>query len=261
MTAAACASPLAAQTDYYNTDAGRPVRVEDAYPIERRAFELQAAPLRLERSRGGQYRWGIEPEFAYGIFPRTQVEVGVPLAWIDAEPGVRTTGVAGIDIGILHNLNVETRLPALALAAEVLLPVGKLGPDKAYPSLKGIATKTFAWARFHVNGQYTFGSADDDVGAAPAIGAQAAEVSRWMAGVAIDRTFPLRSLLLTGELFAERGLHEADETEWNAGVGTRYQLSPRWAADAGVGRRITGADQTWSLTVGGAYAFGLPWSR
>ena len=38
-----------AQTDYYNTDAGRPVTVEDAFPVERYAFELQAAPLRLER--------------------------------------------------------------------------------------------------------------------------------------------------------------------------------------------------------------------
>ncbi|MDQ3950355.1 MAG: hypothetical protein M3282_08405, partial [Gemmatimonadota bacterium] len=56
------AAPLAAQTDYYNTDAGRPVQIEDAYPVERRAFEIQAAPLRLERARGGVYHWGIEPE-------------------------------------------------------------------------------------------------------------------------------------------------------------------------------------------------------
>ncbi|MBA2669021.1 MAG: hypothetical protein H0U67_01455, partial [Gemmatimonadetes bacterium] len=32
-------APLAAQTDYYNTDAGRPVRIEDAHPVERYAFE------------------------------------------------------------------------------------------------------------------------------------------------------------------------------------------------------------------------------
>ena len=29
-----------AQTDYYNTDRGRPVEIEDAYPTERYAFEL-----------------------------------------------------------------------------------------------------------------------------------------------------------------------------------------------------------------------------
>src|SRR5215213_2714705 len=42
-------APAGAQTDYYNTDEGRPVRVEDAYPTERYAFELQLAPVRLER--------------------------------------------------------------------------------------------------------------------------------------------------------------------------------------------------------------------
>jgi hypothetical protein len=207
------------------------------------------------------YRWGIEPEFAFGILPRTQLEIGVPLAWIDAGVGGRTTGVAGVDIGMLHNLNVETRIPAFAVAADVLLPVGNLGPNTTYTSFKAIATKTMPWARFHVNAQYTFGDADDATGAVRARGAQVAEVTRWMAGVAVDRTLPLRSLLLTGELFAERGLHDADETEWVAGVGSRYQLSPRWAVDAGLGRRLGGADETWSLTVGGAYAFGLPWSR
>ena len=33
-------STARAQTDYYNTDAGRPVRIEDAYTLERRGFEL-----------------------------------------------------------------------------------------------------------------------------------------------------------------------------------------------------------------------------
>lgn len=39
-------SRLAAQTDYYNTDAGRPVQVEDAYATERYAFEMKLAPVR-----------------------------------------------------------------------------------------------------------------------------------------------------------------------------------------------------------------------
>ena len=81
---AAVSGRLAAQTDYYNTDAGRPVRIEDAYPVERYAFEAQVAPLRLERADGGGYHWEIEPELAYGIFPRTQVEVGLPLTFQDA---------------------------------------------------------------------------------------------------------------------------------------------------------------------------------
>jgi hypothetical protein len=39
---------LFAQTDFYNTSAGRPVRIEDAVPVEYRAVELNMAPLRLD---------------------------------------------------------------------------------------------------------------------------------------------------------------------------------------------------------------------
>jgi hypothetical protein len=59
--ALAFAPPAQAQTDYYNTDAGRPLRIEDAYTTERYAFELQLAPMRIDRTRGGEYSWSMEP--------------------------------------------------------------------------------------------------------------------------------------------------------------------------------------------------------
>jgi hypothetical protein len=237
----ALGAPAAAQTDYYNTDKGRPVQIEDAAPVERYAFELQLAPVRLERESGGTYRWEIAPEIAYGIAPRTQLEVGFPLAFVDAGDDGRAEGLAGIEIGALHNLNLETRtLPALALAGEVLLPVGGLAPDETYASVKGIATRTFSWARFHVNGQDAAG-----------------EASRWMAGVAVDRTFPLRSLLVTADVFAEQPLVEDDELRWTAEAGFRYQTSPQFNIDFGVGRRFAGGEQGWFLTFGAAHAFAV----
>jgi hypothetical protein len=261
------ARPVVAQTDYYNTDAGRPITIEDAYPVERRAVEFQVAPLRLERARGGVYNWGIEPEVAVGILPRTQLEVGFPLAFVEGGGGRRSSGLAGVELSVLHNLNVETSIPALAVVGDVLIPAGGLGPGRAYPSLKGIATKTFAWARFHVNGQYTFGdrlTAADVIGGPPAgedIGPGAAELSQWQAGVAVDRPFPLRSLLVTGEVFARRPLRAGEDVEWNTGTGFRYQLSPRVAADAGAGYRLTGDDKGWFATFGAAVVVGLPWPR
>src|SRR3712207_3369837 len=95
------ARPAAAQTDYYNTDAGRPVTIEDASPIERRAFEIQAAPLRVERLGPGVYTWALEPEVAYGVLPRTQAEVGFPLALIDGSGVGRRSGLAGVDLSLL----------------------------------------------------------------------------------------------------------------------------------------------------------------
>ncbi|MEX2177803.1 MAG: transporter [Gemmatimonadaceae bacterium] len=240
-----------AQTDYYNTDRGRPFHIEDAYPVERRAFELQAAPLRLERGAGGVYHWSVEPELAYGILPRTQLEVGVPLSYVDAAGG-STSGVAGVHVSVLHNLNVETSLPALAVGARALLPVGALAPDDPYFSFAGIATRTFTWMRFHVNGEYT-------VGDEPAIGAGTGELSRWSAGIAMDKTFPLRSLLVGAEFVARQPLSGSSEMVFVAGTGLRYQRTPRWAIDGGIGKHLTGDDRAWYVTFGSAYAFGLPW--
>ena len=256
------ASPLRAQTDYYNTDAGRPVLMEDAYALERRGLELQVAPVRLSRARGGAYTWGLEPELAIGFANRTQFEIGLPVAFIDGAAGRRgSVGISGVDMSVLYNLNAETRIPAFAIAGEVLLPVGQFGPPRAYPSLKGIMTRTFPTIRVHANAQYTFGKdIDGNTGAPIGAAAQSIEVSRWIAGAAVDRTLALRSLLMTAELYARKPLDITEELEWNTGVGVRYQLSPRWAMDGGIGRALTGDSQAWYLTAGGAYAFGLPWN-
>ena len=249
------ASAASAQTDYYNTDAGRPITVEDASAIERRAVEIQVAPLRLERARGGVYSWGIEPEIAVGVLPRTQIEIGAPLVYRDLGAGLRSTGLAGVEIAALHNLNLETSIPALAVGGEVLLPVGPLGPERTYASLKGIATKTLSWARFHVNGQYTFGESESPEDGA----AHGAELSRWMGGLAVDRTMPLRSLLLTAELVAREPMAELADVAWETAAGARYQLSPRVAVDGGAGYRLTD-DGGWFVTFGAALSLGLPWS-
>ena len=267
VVALAATAPLRAQTDYYNTDLGRPLQIEDYLALERYGFELQAAPLRVERARGGVYNWGVEPELAYGILPRTQLEVGLPFAYVDAGPlGGRASGLAGIDVSVLHQLNAETAIPGLAVVGEALLPAGGLGPDRAYASAKAIATRTLSWARFHANAQYTFGArlpgdaetADGGTRGSDELGAGAVELSRWTAGLAADRTLPLRSLLLAGELYARQPLRRGEDVEVASTVGVRYQQSPRWALDGGVGRRLTGDDQGWYATFGTAYAFGLP---
>jgi len=237
-----------AQTDYYNTDAGRPITVEDAYPVERHAFELQLAPLRLWRS-AGTYTWALEPELAYGLLPRTQLEVGLPLVYADPREGPRSTGVAGLDVGVLHNLNVETRtLPAFGVAAELLAPVGSLAPDRAYLSLKGIATRTWSLARLHLNGAYTLGDSPGEESAGH-------DLARWTAGAAVDHAFPLQSVLVTAELVAEGPMVDDATTEWRTGAGLRWQRTPRLALDVGGGVRLNGGERPWYLTFGGAYAF------
>ncbi|MES2178040.1 MAG: hypothetical protein V4550_09265 [Gemmatimonadota bacterium] len=252
---ASTASAAEAQTDFYNTDRGRPVQIEDAYVTERYAFELKLAPVRLERMRGGTYNWGLEPEIALGILPRTQIEIGLPLAFIE-QGGQRRSGIAGIDFSAMYNLNVETEgVPALAIRGDVLAPIGNLAPDGAYSSVTGMATRTYRWARFHVNGQYTFGATRSIT--APLAGPGAIEVSRWLAGGAIDKAFPLSSTLITAEFYGRKPLESSEDIEYTVGTGTRFQVSPTLALDGGFGRRLNGPEQGWYVTFGSAYAFGL----
>lgn len=258
------ADPAHAQTDYYNTDRGRPVQIEDAYATERYAFEFKLAPVRLERARGGIYSWEVEPEIAYGILPRTHVEVGVPLSYTDAG-AERRSGVSGIDVSLLHNFNTETQtLPAFALRADVRAPVGNLAPDGTYGSFTAIGTRTFPALRVHLNAQYTVGSEPSFVASPSSIGstvpaddADTGELSRWLAGIAVDKTFPLRSFLITGEAYASQPIVSTEDVEYTVGTGIRYQWSTLLAADVGVGRRLNGENRAWYVTFGTAYVFGM----
>lgn len=244
------ARPADAQTDYYNTDTGRPTRVEDAYATERFALDLHLAPLTVER-HGGRTAWTLDPEIAYGLLPRTQIELGVPLAYRESGGG-RRLGLAGLDLTALYNFNVETgSWPAVATRAGALLPVGRFAPEDVQPYLQGMATRTYRWARFHANVAYAFGDA-------PAESAGGgSELSRWMSGLAIDRTFPLSSFLVAGEIYASQPLDDEAGPEWTAGTGLRYQLSPLHAFDAGLARRFTGDAQGWSFTFGLARVLGV----
>ena len=258
------ASRAAAQTDYYNTDRGRPVQVEDAYATERHAFELGIAPVRVEWAGEGNASWEIEPEIVYGLLPRTHVEIGVPVAFATTDAGARRNGVAGLELSLMHNLNAETRtVPALGLRADLLAPVGPLAPERTYATFTGMLTRTFRPLRIHVNAQVTAGAAPRLP--APVASLTSAEstadaegLSRWLAGVAVDKTFPLRSVLLTAELLARQPLVRAEkDTELVAGAGLRLQASPTLALDLGLGRRLDTSRGPWYATFGTAYAFGL----
>jgi hypothetical protein len=78
--------PLAAQIDYRNLDDHRPVRTEDAYPIERFAFEL-VAPYEYENGRGGEHLHVVSPELSYGLFRNGQVGLELPLAALNGPGG------------------------------------------------------------------------------------------------------------------------------------------------------------------------------
>ena len=241
---------LAAQIDYRNLDRERPVATEDAYPVERHAFEL-LLPFRSEREPGGDRLHVVPLEIEYGIFDNTQVGLGLPIAALDPAEVDTEWGLAGLNLFGLYNFNTEGPvLPALSLAADLGLPVGSLAGDNARFSLRALATRSWGLTRVHLNASRSFGS-----DGAPGV----ESLPRWSLSLAVDRTFFRKSLLLVGELLAQRVV-EGTPVEANAAVGARYQIGSTFVLDAGVARRLrSDVGPDYDLTVGLSYAFGLSW--
>lgn len=247
--AAVLAAPagLTAQIDYRNTDDDRPARVEDAYPVERYAFEL-LLPYAFERERGGEeiHAWVLE--LAYGALPNLHVGVKAPLAAVRAG-GVTETGLSGLRAFFLYNLNTESpSLPALSVRADVQFPAGPLGGDETRVAVKAIATRSWGKTRLHLNAAY--GAGPDGLLAA------VEPLDRWWYGAALDRTLFRQSLLVIGEVYARR-LADGAPVEANAGLGIRWQWRPTAVLDLGVTRRLRETGPDYAVTVGLSRAFAV----
>lgn len=248
--------PAAAQIDYRNLDDDRPTVTEDAYPIERYAFEF-LAPYRFERTAGGGQIHLTVPEVEYGLARNSQIGLKLPFATIrepvgiTGQPATSRSGLAGVTVFGLYNFNTEgPLLPAFALRADVAFGVGALGASGTRVAIKAIATRSWGSTRLHLNVARGFGSAGNLGSVDP--------LSRWSYGGAIDRTLFRRSLLLLGEIYARQAVAGAP-TEANVGVGVRYQWRPTTVFDLGITRRLrTNIGPDVAVTVGLSHAFALP---
>ncbi len=240
--------PAWAQIDYRNLDDDRPVVTEDAYPVERYAFEL-LGPYRFESEAGGGQHHIFVPEAAYGLARNAQVGLKLPFAGADEGTGT-DWGLAGLRVFGLYNFNTESRwLPALSLRAEVSFPVGSLAGEGTRFALKAIATRSWGRMRAHLNASRGFGPEDELSVAEP--------LSRWSACLALDRTFFRSSVLLIGEVAASQSVEDAS-TAVNASLGGRWQWTPTLVFDAGVSRRLrSDIGPDFALTIGLSHAFAI----
>jgi hypothetical protein len=81
---------------------------------------------------------------------------------------------------------------------------------------------------------------------------------RWFGGIGFDHSFPFRSLLVSGDLFAERLIGLYPIVDWTAELGVRLQLSPVVVASAGVGRHFAGVVRSTSFMIGATYEVATP---
>jgi hypothetical protein len=240
--------PSWAQIDYRNLDDDRPVVTEDAYPVERYAFEL-LGPYRFEAEVGGAQHHTFVPEVAYGLARNAQVGLKLPFAGADEGTGT-DWGLAGLRVFGLYNLNTESRwLPALSLRADASFPLGSLAGEGTRSALKAIATRSWGRMRAHLNVARGFGSEDSLSAADP--------LNRWSSSLAVDYTFFRSSLLLIGEIAASQSVQDA-LTAVNASFGARWQWTPTLVLDAGVARRLrSDIGPDIALTIGLSHAFAL----
>lgn len=245
MLMAGSATTAAAQLDYRNLDDGRPLWVEDAWPVERRALEL-LVPYSVRWGHGSA-RHGARPEVAWGAWDNLMLGVKLPFA-LDRTPAGDHSGLAGPGAFLFYNLSAEGRRhPAVAVRAEAHLPWGALAPDGTELTVKGIATRTLGRERLHLNLAWT--ALHDESG-------QGAPGGRWAAGVAMDRTLFRSSTLIATELRAADG-GPAQGVQWGLGVGFRRQWTPTLVLDAGVSRELARqARSPWTVTVGVSHAVG-----
>ena len=239
--------PAQAQIDYRNLDDHRPVRTEDAYPVERYAFDLLLS-YEYQNSAGDRAAHVFSPELGYGVLANTQIGVRLPLAVLDTGEG-SDWGFAGPRLFGLYNFNTESPgLPALSIRADLSLPVGHLSGSATQLTLKGIATRGWGLARLHVNGTVRLGrtAGVSSVGGEP----------RWSLSVAGDRTFIRQSLLVIGELGVLDPSGEPGSVL--VSLGLRYQLTPSLVLDGGLSRQIASdTGPNTGLTVGLSHVFAI----
>lgn len=220
------AAPGWAQADYRNLDAGRPITVEDAQPVEFRAIEFQFTVPRFTRERHGDWHYGFETEFKWGIFKDAQFGITTDTV-VAREGGTTVFSSRDVQFHTLYNFNQETpRMPAIAMRPELIVGTGGLGSEHQHSALKLIVTKTIRRNRLHFNGSYTIGPTES-----PTRGGDL--VNRFFYGAAYERTLPLKFLVLLANVYARKPIDHGP-TEVVFEFGTRVQLSPTWVLDAGV---------------------------
>lgn len=238
----------AAQEDFRSADLDRPLRVEDAYPIKRGEWEVEAG---VRAGAGEEDRAEGVLELKAGLFWNAQLGVELHGGWERIETADDEEGVTGLESAGAHallNFNRETRSwPAFSARVDVETPgAGDLGREEWAVSVKGIATRSFDRLRLHANAGYT--AAD-----------QADGGDFWRAGLAFDYPIGLFSRAAMVDVYAEIPTADGDARVWTT-LGTRWQLTNQTVLDLGVGGRVdrwVDGEGDVELVVGISRVFGV----
>lgn len=246
--ASATLAPAAAlAVDHNNLDAGRPLRLEDAYPISHGELVIElGAGFAAERNTPDRFLGA--GELLYGALPNLQIGLG---GFGSTQPrDIADDSKSGdLRLSALYNFNQETlTLPAMSAKLTLNLPTG-VDSSGVDAEIKAIFTKSIGVVSFHFNAGYEFlsgTSADEEDG-------------RWK--LALGSSIPLGAphstrATLVADIFAEEGTGTSSSETIGVEIGVRYQLTERMVLDAGVGTEFAGEDRsTVFVTVGASFSF------
>jgi hypothetical protein len=234
--------------DHGNLDEGRPLRLEDAYPIAHRELAIEAgAGFTLQR-RGADR--GLFPiELLYGAWPNLQVGIGTALSTDPREIDDRPKS-GDLRLSALYNFNQETlTLPAFAAKLGLDTPTGVDAHGFGIEA-KGIVTKSFERLSLHLNAGYEFltSSREDE------------RDGRYQ--LALGGSYPVGAprftrATLIGDVFAEQSSRHGEPTTVGTEVGLRYQLTPRIVWDVGVGTEFAGPAERSKFSFNTGLSFGF----
>jgi hypothetical protein len=229
--------------DHDNLDAGRPTRIEDAYPVAKGEVAVEGGALATRR--GKTTSTTLSPRLLYGAFFNTQIELGG-----DIHPHASDSESSGnLRLGVLYNANTETlAMPALSARIEVARANGNKGGVDA--AIGGVLTRSVGRWRTHLNLGYT------RVGS-PSPGVRGGRVAA-AAGMSYPLGYPVRFReTVVADVFVEQSAGTGERPTGGAELGLRHQLSPRIVLDAGGGTEFAGRRPRASLFggVGASAAF------
>ncbi len=234
MVASGLVTTPAHALDHDNLDEGRPLRVEDAYPIPKGEIGVEAGATVHDR-RGDGSGYGAGLRLLYGAWYNAQIELGGDLAF-EGSAAAATERDGAATLGLLYNFNTESLTwPAFSVRAEVAAPSGVA--DAGLDASGGlIATRTFGRWRTHLNAAYTvWGSTE----AGERGGVYDAAV-----GLSYPLGYPMRFReTLIADVFTRQSSADDEPDTTGFEVGMRHQFSARVVLDGGVGSELFGPDE------------------
>lgn len=227
----AASAGVAGAVDHGNLDEGRPIRLEDAYPIAHGEISIETG-TGFALFEHGPARGFFPIEILYGAVPNLQLGIGSTL-FTDPHDTDDRPKSGDLRASALYNFNQETlTLPAFAAKLTVTAPTGVDGHGWGI-EVKGIVTKSIDRLSLHLNAGYEF-----------LAGSTRTERDS-VYELAIGASYPIGApkftrATLAADVFADQPVTKGESTIVGTEVGLRYQLTPSIVWDVGLGTEFAG---------------------